>query len=250
MTHSGGKPHQTGDKGQRYEVSYFDTHMKERRTFGWASTKDGVKSMMDSIEKHSAMEFPHVIDRVANAFLKILNDIKNTAYRSYKTPDGEFEDDWKDQDEDGYNLWKEGNRALQILYREDQLAVQQDVGEISDGYHTFNELYEFRKLYNAALFNEWARRGVFNTHKSWKHFDGKPCFGGGWFIVCASLPGGQISNHYKEQDWDLFKIPETGTALYPFDGHTTKDVIERLENVCRNDSVGTPKPGCLMMLEP
>lgn len=24
--------------------------------------------------------------------------------------------------------------------------------EISDGYHTFNELYEFRKLYNATLF--------------------------------------------------------------------------------------------------
>ena len=31
-----------------------------------------------------------------------------------------------------------------------------DKGKISDGYHTFDELYEFRKVYNAALFNEWA----------------------------------------------------------------------------------------------
>jgi len=27
---------------------------------------------------------------------------------------------------------------------------------ISDGYHTFAELYEFRKMYNVVLFNEWA----------------------------------------------------------------------------------------------
>jgi hypothetical protein len=31
-----------------------------------------------------------------------------------------------------------------------------DISLVSDTYHTFNELYEFRKVYNAALFNEWA----------------------------------------------------------------------------------------------
>ena len=25
-----------------------------------------------------------------------------------------------------------------------------DMGDVSDGYHTFNELYEYRLLYNAA----------------------------------------------------------------------------------------------------
>lgn len=30
------------------------------------------------------------------------------------------------------------------------------IAELSDGYHTFDELYEFRKMYNAALFNEWV----------------------------------------------------------------------------------------------
>lgn len=120
--------------------------------------------------------------------------------------------------------------------------------KISDGYHTFDELYEFRKVYNAALFNEWAKewrmynegtlgsnipieKGVYNVHKSLKHNDGELCFGGGWFIVVAVLPDGQISNHYKLEDWDLFKIPEKDKALFPFDGHTGQDVINRLKNI-------------------
>jgi hypothetical protein len=117
----------------------------------------------------------------------------------------------------------------------------------SDGYHTFKELYEFRKAYNVALFNDWAKQEMrnpkwanpnepsylpkYNVHKSWKHNDGELCFGGGWFIVVAVLPTGQISNHYKAEDWDLFQIPETEKALFKFDGHTTDDVINRLINL-------------------
>lgn len=124
------------------------------------------------------------------------------------------------------------------------------VGETSDGYHTFNELYEFRMLYNAALFNEWGRQKVINpkwvsednqpvdlpkydVHKSWKHHDGELCFGGGWFIVVAVLPTGQISNHYEAKDWDLFDIPVLGKAKYEFDGHTPKDVADRLRQLCQ-----------------
>lgn len=105
-----------------------------------------------------------------------------------------------------------------------------DKNKISDGYHTFGELYDFRKVYNAVLFNEWARQGLCNVHKSKKHFDGEDCFDGGWFIVMAELPTGQISNHYELKDWDLFDIPETEKALIQFDGHTSKDVLERLMN--------------------
>lgn len=103
--------------------------------------------------------------------------------------------------------------------------------EISDGYHTFNELYEFRKIYNAVLFNEWASNNKFDVHKSFKHNDGEDCFGGGWFIVVAVLPNGQISNHYKNEDWDLFKCDEVKKAKYAFDGHTGKDVLERLRKL-------------------
>ena len=45
-------------------------------------------------------------------------------------------------------------------------------GETSDGYHTFNELYEFRKVFNATLFNEWSRQEKYSVHKSKKHSDG------------------------------------------------------------------------------
>jgi len=137
-----------------------------------------------------------------------------------------------------------------------------EVEDIRDGYHSFNELYEFRKLYNAALFNEWAKdynifvnsykdvpqdrlhpeikrclrlaSAKYNVHKSWKHHDGELCFGGGWFIVVAVLPTGQISNHYKAEDWDLFKIPETERALYEFDRHTPQDVVQRLKDLLKN----------------
>lgn len=100
-------------------------------------------------------------------------------------------------------------------------------GETSDGYHTFNELYAFRKVYNAALFNEWSARGVCDVKKSWKHSDGEACFGGGWFVVQATLPSGQISNHYKADDWHLFNGVEVPLADV-WDGHTASDVLKRL----------------------
>lgn len=132
--------------------------------------------------------------------------------------------------------------------KKDQLVSEDevvDIGELSDGYHTYKELYEFRKVYNAALFNEWAENletssdfgqalfnvPKYNVHKSWRHSDGELCFGGGWFIVSAMLPTGLISNHYKAEDWDLFKIPEVDKALFEFDGHTGNDVLERIKNL-------------------
>lgn len=118
------------------------------------------------------------------------------------------------------------------VYTPPAAPVQEPVaidGNTSDGYHTFNELYEFRKAYNAALFNEWAAGGKCSVHKSWRHHDGELCFGGGWFIVVAVLPDGQISNHYEAKDWDLFAVPETERALFEFDGHTGADVVERLK---------------------
>lgn len=102
---------------------------------------------------------------------------------------------------------------------------------ISDGYHTFKELYEFRKIYNAALFNEWAKKDKYKVHKSKKHFNGETCFGGGWFIVVALLPTGLISNHYEMKHWDLFKIPEFEKSLFKFDGHSPQDVLDRLSKI-------------------
>lgn len=108
-------------------------------------------------------------------------------------------------------------------------------GQFSDGYHSFNELYEFRKALTAALFNELyeSTTANFNVHKSWKHHDGQPCYGGGWFIVTANLspfPGyknDQVSFHYEAKDWDLFKCTEKETGD-KWDGHTPAQALQRL----------------------
>lgn len=116
-----------------------------------------------------------------------------------------------------------------------EYLLVRETGDLSDGYHTFDELYEFRKVYNAALFNEWAKENKYSIHKSKRHHDGQECFGGGWFIVMAELPTGQISNHYELKDWDLFKCEEREKAN-EWDGHTPQDVVDRLIALQNEDS--------------
>ena len=107
---------------------------------------------------------------------------------------------------------------------------KKNMGEVSDGYHTFNELYEYRLLYNAAFFNELAKRGACDVHKSKRHSDGEIPFGDpNWFIVMAELPTGQISNHYEMKDWDLFQVPEKDVAN-KWDGHSPCDVARRIRD--------------------
>ena len=103
-------------------------------------------------------------------------------------------------------------------------------GETSDGYHTFNELYYFRMLYNALLFNMWAQQGLYDVHKSLRHSDGELCFGGGWFVVYADIPSGQIANHYEARYWDEFQVPERERAM-EWDGHSAKDGALRMQRM-------------------
>lgn len=107
-------------------------------------------------------------------------------------------------------------------------------GDASDGYHTHNELYEFRTLYHAHAVRDWTARG-YRVVKSRRHHDGEPCFGGGWFIVTAYLPAGegrdavQVTNHYRDADWDLFDVMEVDRAP-EWDGHDAATVATRLRD--------------------
>lgn len=125
----------------------------------------------------------------------------------------------------------------EILSLIDSLQQEQtDMGEVSDGYHTFNELYYYRMLYNAAFFNLLPKEWV---HKSKRHHTGEECFGGGWFIVMANLPTGQISNHYELKDWDLFQVPEKEFAD-EWDGHTPQEAAERLHKYLQQEQQEEP----------
>ncbi|MBR1436155.1 MAG: hypothetical protein IJ584_13715 [Bacteroidales bacterium] len=129
------------------------------------------------------------------------------------------------------------NALAQVLSLIDSLQQErEDMGEVSDGYHTFNELYYYRMLYNAAFFN-LLPKGM--AHKSKRHHDGEECFGGGWFIVMANLPTGQISNHYELKDWDLFQIPEKEFAD-EWDGHTPQEAAERLRKYLQQEQPDFP----------
>ena len=105
-----------------------------------------------------------------------------------------------------------------------------DVQTISDGYHTFSELYELRLAYNAALFNEWTSGKKYDVHKSKTFQDietGEYTQWEGWFIVVAETPNGQIGNHYPVAAWDKFKVAEKEKAN-AWDGNMPDTICERL----------------------
>ena len=97
------------------------------------------------------------------------------------------------------------------------------IGDLSDGSHTFNWLYYQRMVLFSALVTAYPDR----SWKSWKHEDGEPCFGGGWFIVGIDTPEGSYTYHYKDKDWNLFDCAELPVAKH-WDGHTEKDVTRLL----------------------
>lgn len=93
-----------------------------------------------------------------------------------------------------------------------------DIEKMSDGYHTFADLYEQRLILSAAL----AKNNP-NAWKSKRHEDGSVPFGGGWFIMGFDTDEGCYTYHYELKDWDLFQCKELDKGK-PWDGHTSKDV--------------------------
>lgn len=122
-------------------------------------------------------------------------------------------------------------------------------GSTSDGYHTFDELYYYRLLYNANLVNTIIYKNFYNSNfrlpiyicKSFKHSDGKLCFGGGWFVVVMETPFGQITNHYENKYWYMFCCPFVDVAPV-WDGHTPQEAAERLDKL--NDYIISQLNGC------
>lgn len=58
---------------------------------------------------------------------------------------------------------------MKLLQRLKNLFLPE--GKISDGFHSFDELYHYRMLYNAAFFN--SLEGKYEVHKSYRHSDGE-----------------------------------------------------------------------------
>lgn len=147
-----------------------------------------------------------------------------------------FLDTWLQRDALGVRSTPPGHIAAMIEGAAQAGVLRRVDDDTSDGFHTFGELYRHRMLLTAALFRSWYHEageigwgGMGTTvHKSRRHSDGEVPFGGGWFIVVAQLPTGQISYHYPDEHWDLFQIPEREQAA-DYDGHTADQAADRLQ---------------------
>ena len=129
--------------------------------------------------------------------------------------------------------------TLQHINRLISEMSEQDKQNISDGHHTFCELYDHR----CVLFITLCRsihmpqaRAISSNHpphkKIWrtrKNAEGQELEG--WFIMGISeMHGSIISYHLPEKFWVATSFaPEIPKAYY--DGHVSSDVINRLSSI-------------------
>lgn len=113
------------------------------------------------------------------------------------------------------------------------ISVSCETGQVSDGYHTFDELYDHRCLLFLAFQSLLFQTTGFSDKYAWKsknHWtDGKvePVWDG-WFVVGVEVSETQITYHIPMKYWSLASVPEVDSGP-EYDGHTSADVIERLK---------------------
>lgn len=102
------------------------------------------------------------------------------------------------------------------------IRILEDKGEISDGYHTFNELYEHRHILFIALCKKSD-----NVWKSMKHSDNSEFKG--WFILGINRQQGkQITYHLPLSKWHDCDFAETLDKAPLYDNHKSSDVLKRI----------------------
>lgn len=104
------------------------------------------------------------------------------------------------------------------------LTIPCETSAVSDGFHTFGELYDHRCLLFVALMKahpEFAWR-------SRLHDDGSDQ--AGWWVAGLHLPTGDISYHLPDGLWQMLDGTNVKTLdrAPKWDGHTSGDVLARL----------------------
>ena len=113
---------------------------------------------------------------------------------------------------------------------DNKLILPCNVGDVSDGYHTFSELYDHRCLLwvNFLLLNK-ANAFITLRDDSGNKIDG-------WFIAGINTKYGQITYHLPSIYWKLLSdIKETNTN-FDYDGHTPKDTLNRLVSLAKEEN--------------
>lgn len=117
-------------------------------------------------------------------------------------------------------------------------ASVKDVGCVSDGYHTFDELYEHRiTLFIALCFEVHVHVGSTlgwqeGPWRSKLHSDGTALEG--WFVMgIGTEPGDQLTYHLPLERWDETDFVVELERAPEWDKHTSADVITRLKKLYR-----------------
>lgn len=94
--------------------------------------------------------------------------------------------------------------------------------EISDGYHTFAELYHHRMMLFSVICNQ-------NLDKAWKsmlHADGTMY--DDYFIVGITTDEGDYTYHYHMDNWKYFSNVKKLASAPEWDGHKPEDITRLL----------------------
>ena len=113
---------------------------------------------------------------------------------------------------------KEADKKFWELF--DNLDPQQ----ISDGYHTFEELYYHRMVLFSIICNIHNDKAF----KSWHHAPGDGLMYDDYFVVGVETPKGQYTYHYHKDHWDMFDVKELEHAPV-WDKHMPSDVLRLID---------------------
>lgn len=127
------------------------------------------------------------------------------------------------------NRWCYLDELLAQANKAERLQKEIDIGECSDGYHTFNELYYHRM----CLFSIIVKQNKNLAWKSKLHSDGTMF--DNYFIVGIDTPNGQATYHYHIDHWDMFDCVELPNAP-EWDGHTADDALKRLLSLTKSNN--------------
>ena len=144
---------------------------------------------------------------------------------------------------------------LKIPARHELIRAEGENLEVSDGYHTFDDLYEHRHALFIALCSVYSAREHVtsmpsvcwckprvevvngstitiheNVWRSKQHLDGS-MFEGMFIVGIGREPGNQITYHLPISEWNATDFAETLENAPEWDGHTPNDVISRLKRL-------------------
>jgi len=142
-------------------------------------------------------------------------------------------------------LYQEGHlnlldeKEVNYIIKNNELNTNQ----ISDGYHTFGELYEHRiSLFITlcrllcGLSTIYGMGGPIVTNRDYKVWRSKKHHDDsefdGWFIMgIGTEKGDQVSYHLPVSKWDETNFCATLIKAPEWDGHTSNDVLDRLKKL-------------------